>query len=344
MKRTESDSVATDTEFSFETSGSSVEVSRSERLQEFYEEFVYKPGLVAWSDRRTRIGSLIMLVYVLMGTAGVVLYKAPNSNQVERSLQPFQTMEAPLGSTRSGVDVLAMVIHATPEMLLMLLAGGLFATGVAVAIGTLAGYKGGTTDRLLTTFSDIAMSIPGLPLIMVLAIVFNPTNPALIGILITVNYWAGLGRSIRSQVLTLREESYVEASRTMGVSTPRILVKDIIPNIMPYVLVNFANAARYVVFASVGLYYLGILPTSVDNWGLQLDQAYRQAGALTGAGTMYQLIVPMLAIMFIALALILLAQGMDRVFNPRVRTRLAGESESAGGEDTDESSAAEMMT
>jgi peptide/nickel transport system permease protein len=222
----------------------------------------------------------------------------------------------------------------------MILAGGLFATGLAEVVGTVAGYKGGTVDRGLTTVADIAMSIPGLPLIMVLAIVFNPTNPALIGMLITVNYWAGL----RSQILTLREESYVEAARTMGVSTPRILVKDIIPNIMPYILVNFANAARYVVFASVGLYYLGILPTSVRNWGIQLDQAYRNAGALTGAGTLYQLVFPMLAIMLIALALILLSQGMDRVFNPRVRTRMAGESKSTSNEDEDDESITQVLS
>jgi peptide/nickel transport system permease protein len=338
VKPTESD-----TEFSFETSGSEVEVTWSERLGDFYKEFIYKPGIVAWSDHRTRIGALIMLVYVLMGTVGVVYYRAPTSNQSPRSIQPFQTTEALLGTTGSGVDVLAMLIHATPPMLVMILSGGLFATTLAVVVGTVAGYKGGTTDRTLTTFADIAMSIPGLPLIMVLAIVFNPTNPALIGILITINYWAGLARAIRSQILTLREESYVEASRTMGVPTWRILVKDIIPNIMPYVLVNFANAARYVVFASVGLYYLGVLPSSVQNWGIQLDQAYRNAGALAGAGTLYQLVFPMLAIMLIALALILLAQGMDRVFNPRVRTRLAGESTSTGGEDTEEVSTTEVL-
>lgn len=329
--------------FSFETTDSTVELTRRERLGEFYEEFIYKPGLVAWDDRRTRIGAAIMFVYVLMGTVGALLYPEPSTNQVARGLQPFETMAAPLGSTKAGKGVLSMVIHATPEMLTMVAAGGIFATGVATLIGTLAGYKGGTVDRALTSFSDVAMSIPGLPLIMVLAVVFRPRDPVLIGVLITINYWAGLGRSIRSQVLTLREESYVEASRTMGVSTPRILFKDIIPNLMPFVLVNFANAARYVVFASVGLFYLGILSSSVQNWGLQLERAYSQGGALIADGALYQLVAPMIAIMGIALGLILLAQGLDRVFNPRVRTRLAGESESTAEAETDET-ATEVMT
>lgn len=338
---------ATDSEtpsdgFEFGESTSHVEVTTGERLRDFWTEFIYKPGLVAWDDRRTRVGALILLIYVLIGTVGVWLYKAPSTNQVERSLQPFETMAAPLGSTSSGVDVLSMAIHATPAMLIMVTAGGIFATGFAVLVGTVAGYKGGRTDRIMTTFSDIAMSIPGLPLIMVLAIVISPESPVLIGLIITINYWAGLARSIRSQVLTIREHSYVEASRTMGTSTTRILFKDVIPNIMPFVLVNFANAARYVIFAAVGLYYLGILPTSVPNWGIQLNNAYQQAGALSGGGTLYQLIVPMAFILFIALAFILLAQGMDRIFNPRVRTRLAGESESKT-DDEDAAAPTEVM-
>jgi peptide/nickel transport system permease protein len=216
-----------------------------------------------------------------------------------------------------------------------------WATGIAVIMGTVAGYKGGTVDRLVTTFSDIMMSIPGLPIVMVIAFIYKPSSPFIIGPLIVINYWAGLGRSIRSQVLTLREEPYVEASRTMGVSTPRILVKDIIPNLMPFILVNFAFAARYVVFASVGLYFIGALPSSTTawNWGVQLDNAYTSGGALSGGvfgGETYTLYVPMIFIMFLGLGLVLLAQGLDRVFNPRVRTRLAGESESTSEEEDDD--------
>ncbi|MFB6074999.1 MAG: ABC transporter permease [Haloarculaceae archaeon] len=334
MKPTESDTVSSN-EFSFETTSSEVEVTLGERLRDFYEEFIHKPGMVAWADWRTRVGGLILLFYILMGTVGVYFYPAPTTNQVARGLKPFQSMAAPLGSTPLGENLLALTIHATDDILLMIVAGGVWATGLALLLGTLAGYKGGAVDRVLSGFMDIAMSIPGLPLIMVLAVVFSPQNPLLIGILITINYWAGLGRAIRSQVLTIREESYVEASRTMGLSTGRIMFKDVIPNVMPFVLINFVNAARYVIFASVGLYFIGVLPFGVQNWGITLNKAYNQ-GVLLSDGLLHWMLVPMLAILFLSLSLILLAQGMDRVFNPRARTRMAGESEStaAGDEGT----------
>lgn len=332
MKRTDSNSVS-GTDFSFEKgSASNVEITWNDRLRDFWEEFIYKPGLVAWDDWRTRIGFLITAFYVLMGTVGAYFYREPQTSQAPRSVQPGESLNHILGTTPLGEDILAKLIHATPDILVMILAGAVWATGLAILIGVLAGYKGGLTDRVLTSFSDIMMSIPGLPLIIVLTVALGPTHPVPIGILITINYWAGLGRGLRSQVLTLRDEEYVEASRTMGVGTLRIMFKDIIPNLMPYVLVNFVMAARYVIFTAVALYYLGILPSSTSNWGILLNNAVNQFGALFSLSGAYMVVLPMIAIGLLTLGLILLAQGMDRIFNPRVRTRLAGESKSTDEE------------
>lgn len=308
--------------------GASADVTRGERLAELFEERVRKPAIVAWADRRTRVGLSILSVYVGMAVVAVFdLYRAPSTNQAPQLVGPFESWGHPLGTTMSGVDLLSLIVHSTPDILLMIVAGSVWATGVAVLVGTLAGYKGGMVDRVLMSISDVVMAIPGLPLVIILAVTFNPQNPIVLGILININYWAGLGRSLRSQVLTIREDSYVEASRTMGVGTPRIIAKDIVPNLMPYVTVNFVFAARYVVFASIGLFFLGVLPYSVQNWGVTLNYAY-SGGALFTWEAAHWLIFPMIAIMGLSLALILLGQGMDRVFNPRVRTRLAESSES----------------
>lgn len=315
-----------DETLNWRTEASSVEMSRRDRLVEFYERYIYEPAVVAWSDNRTRIGIAILAVYLLMAAVAVLgLWREPSTNQAEQFLQPFQNWAFPLGATKSGVDLLALIIDSTPFILLMVFAGGVWATSVAVIVGTVSGYKGGMTDTVITSISDFFMSIPGLPLVIVLAITLSPENPLVLGVVLTINYWAGLGRSIRSQVLSIREESYVEASRTMGTSTPRIIVTDVLPNIMPYVMVNFVLAARYTIFASVGLYFIGVLPYTGQNWGVTLNNAYNQ-GALFGMQTLYWLLTPIVAIVGLALGLILLSQGMDRIFNPRVRTRLTGES------------------
>jgi len=340
MKPTETETASVDWR---SEGGSSADVTRKERLKEVYDERVRTPALVAWSDWRTRFGLLIIGVYVLMALVAVLgLWREPSTSQAPRYLTLFENMSYPLGTTASGTDLMALIIHSTPSILIMITAGAVWATAIAVIIGTVAGYKGGSVDRGLMSFSDLVMAIPGLPLVIILAVTLNPENPVLLGVIINISYWAGLGRSLRSQVLTIRENNYVEASRTMGVSTPRIIAKDIVPNLMPYVTVNFVFAARYVMFASVGLYFLGVLPYSTQNWGVTLNFAY-SGGALFSWSAAHWLLAPMLAIMGLSLGLILLGQGLDRVFNPRVRTRMAGESKSTVSDDDDEETVTEVL-
>ncbi|WP_459194787.1 ABC transporter permease [Halosimplex sp. J119] len=296
--------------------------SRSEIYREWVDIAILTPVRVAWDDWRTQLGSIIIMFYVLMGTVGVWLVEPPTSGQAEKYMQPFQDWSVPLGTNNLGASLLSDVVHATPPMLEMIAAGAVFSTVIATIVGTVSGYKGGLADRVLSTVTDIAMTIPGLPLIILLVAVFEPESPALIGIILSINGWAGLARSIRSQVLSLRDHSYVEASRIMGAPTRWILKDDILPNIMPYVLINFVNSARGVIFGSVGLYYLGLLGGSNLNWGITLNSAYNDA-AIYSLDTVYWLIIPMMAIVGISFGLVLFAQGTEKLFNPRIRARHA---------------------
>lgn len=321
------------------------QISRWDRYKEIYEERIYKPALVAWDDSRTRWGSLILLFYVVIALVALFgLWRYPATSQAARWMQPWPwgSLAYPLGTTKSGTDLAALLIHSTPYILILVTAGAIWATGIAVFVGTVSGYKGGTVDSVLMSISDFFMAIPGLPLVIVLAVAFSPENPVFVGVIITINYWAGLGRSLRSQVLTIRENNYVEAARTMGTSTPRIIFKDVLPNLMPYVTVNAVFAARYTIFASVGLYFLGVLPYKIQNWGVTLNLAYNSA-ALFNVEYAYYLIIPMLAIMLLSFGFILLGQGLDRVFNPRVRTRMAGETESTVEDDDEDTGFTEVM-
>lgn len=319
MKRTDGGSEA-DAESVFSTPETGGR-TRMERLEWRYDLYVRSPVRVIWSDWRTRVGALILLVYLLAGTAGVMLVEPPSTNQGPLHLQPFQSWAHPLGTDGLGQDMLSLLVHATPPMLEMMISGGVFATGVATVLGTLAGFRAGRVDSVLTTIMDMATAIPGLPLAIVVATILQPEAPWLVGIVLTINVWAGLGRAIRSQVLTLRESNYVEASRAMNVRTPTIIARDIVPNIMPYVTINFVNAGRIVVFSSVALYFLGVLPFTNTHWGVTMNRAYRNSGALYSWEMAYTLLEPMLAIVILSLGLVLLSQGADRIFNPRVRAR-----------------------
>lgn len=319
-------------------------LSQRERYYQLLDTSLVAPLRVIWDDLRARVGVGIILFYILMGTVGLLIVEPPAPYQGPRLAGPFISMNYPLGTDISGKGVFSQIVWATPAMLKMITSGAIFTTTIATMVGLLAGYKGGTVDRALMFISDVMLTIPGLPLIIVIAVILEPRNPYVVGIILTVNAWAGLARTLRSQVLTIREEAYVEASRVMGIPTPTIVSRDILPNLMPYIMVNFVYAARNVIFSSVGLYFLGILPFGEPNWGVMMNMAYTAGGALYTLQTAHWLLFPMAAIIFLVFGLILFAQGTDRLFNPRVRARHAktiGAEEGGSGESEDEGAATE---
>lgn len=298
------------------------DVSSIDQIWEWIDLWFYTPISIIWTDVRSRIGLAIVLLYLIMGTVGVVLIPPPELNEGPSLVGAFQTLKHPLGTTQVGRDLLALIVHSTPSMLKMITSGAIFATGVATIFGTVAGLKGGVIDRIIMTFTDIAIVLPGLPLIIVISIAFPPKSPWVIGVFLTINAWAGLARSLRSEVLSIRQESYIEAATAMDIPTHTIILKDVLPNIMPYILINFMQTARRVIFASVGLYFLGLLPYTNFNWGIILNRAYVNGG-LVSTKVAHWIFVPIVAIGLLTFGLVFFAQGLDQLFNPRVRARHA---------------------
>lgn len=316
-----------------------------QRLYRTFDKLVYAPFMVIWSDYRGKAAVGILLIYSLAATVGAWLTPPVRTNAVPRlqgafhggidamwtdggwidfvGTVPFVQLHYPLGSDQLGQDLFALMIAATPPMFKMILAGAVFATIMSAGIGILSGFKGGLTDRVLMTAADVVMTIPGLPLTIILAAIFNPRSPYLIGLLLTINAWGGTARQIRSQVLSVRESEYIEASRAMGLSTPTILLRDILPNLAPYALIKFVGKARSVIFGSVALYYLDMLPFSTMNWGVALNQSYQSGTALLTWDAAHWFIVPMATIIVFSFGLYLFSQAADQLTNPRVRARHA---------------------
>lgn len=307
--------------------------SVSERVSRMFYEYVVVTGKIVLSDVRTVIGLSIIMAIILMGTVGPHFVTKPLIGMYPSDIGPFQSTKFILGTDKNGQSIAAQIVYATPAMLKMALSGAVVATGIGVLIGTTAGYKGGKVDTVLMTFTDIVLTMPGLPLIILLAAIYQPKNPFVVGFILAIDNWPGLARKLRSQVLTIREESYVEASRTMGFSSKEILRGDIVPQLMPYITINSANAARGVIFESVGLYYIGVLPFTTVNWGVMMKMAYDNFAVTNWHLRGHWLWFPMLTLLLLSIGLILFSQGMDRVFNPRLRARHSSKSPDDDGDE-----------
>lgn len=299
---------------------SDIDQTWEDTVHDLVEAYVLVPGRILATDYRALLGFGIVFLYIMIGTVGVWVLEPTQMWAGDRLQAPFASADHPLGTDPQGRDLLKMLVFGTPPILTMMFAGGLFVVTVGTVVGTVAGFSSGRVDETLSVLTDVALTIPGLPLIIVLAVTLEPKNPVLIGILLGINGWGGLARNLRSQVLSIREQDYVEAANAIGVSTGSILFKDILPNMMPYVLYNFMSSMRGVLFASVGLYYLGVLPYTQDNWGVLIDQAYT-GGALTSGAMFHWILWPIVAVVTLSIGLILLSQSTDKLFNPRVRAR-----------------------
>jgi len=310
----------TDGDSPFESTAS-YEQTPLEVYQNKFDRAVGGPLGVLWEDYRGRFGILLVGFYVLMGTVGVALVPQPKPNMGPRYVQPFQDPNFILGTDGLGQGLFSLMVHATPPMLKMILAGAIFANLLGVSVGLYTGYVGGATDKAIMSFVDTLNSIPGIPLLIILAAILEPTNPFLIGIILSVQRWTGRVRTIRSQVIPLANEEHVEAARALGDSKSTVLVREILPHLLPYIFIGFLGGATGIVFASVGLYFLGILPFDTQNWGIVLNFAYEQSGAMYSLEAAHWLLVPLVTIVGLTVGLTLLAQAFDQVFNPRVRAR-----------------------
>jgi peptide/nickel transport system permease protein len=168
--------------------------------------------------------------------------------------------------------------------------------------------------------TDVFLTIPGLPLILVIASVVRTTSPVVLAVILSVTAWPGLARAVRSQALSLRTSDFVEAARLQGASLTHIVARQLLPNVGPYVAINFLLAITGAIYAEVGLFLLGIVPFSGTNWGVMINLAMNQ-GALYTTQSMLYLFSPMAAIVILQVAFVYFTRILDSLFNPRLRVQ-----------------------
>lgn len=323
----------------FSQEDESIEEGVAERFRRAIDGYLYAPLAAAWEDWRTRFGGAILLFYITVATIGPMITPEPQPFRHDFFLHPFHEgwfsiqsatvfgvsipwfkLSAVLGSNTQGQSMDALLVYGSVPIFKMIITGALFSVFLGTFIGVFAGYKGGRVDAVMMTVTDVVLTIPGLALIVVIAALFQPKSPYVVGIILGIDNWPGLARTVRSQVLSIRESSYIEAHRALGLSTGNILRRDIISQLMPYISINFAGGARGIIFESVGLYFIGILPYSNQNWGVMLNAAYNNI-SLTNVNQLFYLFEPMIMITGLSVGLILFAQGLDKLFNVRLQAR-----------------------
>ena len=232
-----------------------------------------------------------------------------------------------LGTTATGGDVLSQLlvgIRLTMELAFWV---GVIATALSVTVGVTAAFLGGVWDEILSLLCNVFLVIPALPLLIVL-LGYLPSKGQLPTIVVlSALGWPWGARVIRAQALTIRSRDFIAAARETGERSWRIIVFDIIPNIVSLIAASFVNTVLYAIGASVALAFIGL--TSTTTWSLGTILYWAQSANALQGGQWWWFVPPGLAVALIGTALVLLNTGIDELSNPRLRdartvTKLAG--------------------
>lgn len=273
---------------------------------------------VIWKNKMSRVGMIIVAIFIFIAIFGPMFIDKPKINFLIRLRAPSAAHW--LGTDYAGRDIFAMFIKGTRTVLMVALYAGIFAVLIACAVGITAGLLGGKVDTVLMMITDIVLTMPQFPVIMVLSMVINVSNNLLFGFVLGIWSWAALAKAIRMQVLTLKDKEFIEVSRLMGIRNYDIITKDILPNIVSFVAINYISIMRGAILSSVNLMVLGLVPINGAHWGMILQMAIAQTSLLYGGiQPIVNFMTPVMGILLFQLGCYLFAMGLDEAMNPRLR-------------------------
>lgn len=266
-----------------------------------------KSGLVAL------FGLLIYIMMALFGPYLVPLDITPKPGR--RYLPP--SLEHPLGTDFEGKDIFSQIVNGAWDVLYVAFLASSFTILIATLLGSISGFKGGFADSIIMAVDEILLTIPQFPLLVVLAALVRLDNFTL-ALVLGVLSWPALARAIRAQILSLKERDFIEAARALGLGLRHIIFVEMIPNLLPYIVVSWILSMTGAIYSQVGLVFLGFVPFTSHNWGVMINLAWTW-GAIYHKDSVWYIISPIFAIIFFQLCTISFASSLEEVLNPRLR-------------------------
>lgn len=278
-------------------------------------------GFAMFRNGKSITGLVILAFFVLVAFfADVLAPYSPTQVDPTARLQP-PSAEHWLGTTHIGEDVLSQVIFGTRGVVVVGFLAATIATLIAITVGVIAGYLSGWKSEALSALTNVFLVLPGLPLIIIVATMFEDPPLILIASVLGITGWAWGARVLRAQTMSLRNRDFVQAARANGEPLRRIISIEMLPNLMALIAASFVGTVVAAILGLTTLSYIGVIPVTTYNWGTILNWASAQGAFQQGQWWWY--LPPGLCIAIIGVALSLINFGIDEYVNPRLRS--AGE-------------------
>jgi peptide/nickel transport system permease protein len=266
-------------------------------------------------DSRTRIALVVLLLVALGAILAPLIapYDPTAQLDIERLQSQPPSAAHPFGTDPYSRDVLSRLIYGSRVSLAVGLGSVALAMSFGIAVGIVAGFLGGTVDAVLMRLVDAAISVPRLLVLLMVASLWGRLGLVPLTLLMAGTGWFGVSRLIRSETLALRDREFVVAARALGVSTPRLLVRHLLPNVIAPALVAAALSVANVILLEAALSYLGIgVRPPTASWGTIIED-----GAERVAELWWLTLFPGLAILVTVFACNALGDALRDAFDPR---------------------------
>lgn len=238
------------------------------------------------SDGPSRVYLGIIMIILVIAAVGPMISPYEYNERLYNDEGEFKYLEEPsvqhpLGTTDDGYDVLSRLMYGARVTMISGFMGGALIITIGMSVGVTAGYVGGLIDEILMRITDFVYGVPLIPFAIVLLTFFGIgffTSITVIGLLL----WRGNARVLRAQVLQIKQRPFIQATKATGASTPRIIIRHILPNVAPMAILFFSLGIGYSILTLAGLSFLGISNPFIPSWGVMLRNAY-QSGQMATA-------------------------------------------------------------
>lgn len=224
----------------------------------------------------------------------------------------------PLGTDDIGKDLFSQLLRGSQIAFMLGMMVSVFSTIIGAAIGLIAGYYGKIWDTLLMRLADIILTLPRLPLLIVISGIFGTQSNWIILLILSFTFWPIISRVIRAQTLSLKERPFIESAKVSGVSNTRIIVKHLAPNVLPIAFYYLTVTVTGAILVEAGLSFLGFGDPSNMSWGMMLQWCFVKGYVFKAP---YWMIPPGLCISLLAFSFYLIGVGLEEMVNPRLKKR-----------------------
>ncbi len=291
-------------------------------LNKYFVSRFYKGWRIFIQNSLGKTGVTILGVFMVMAVTSFVvplidpMYDPMTGIDPDIKLSTGPSLAHWLGTDNVGRDILAQLLEGAKVAFIVGLSAAFFSIVIGTLIGMIAGYAGGLLDAFLMRLADVIMVLPSLVILLILASLFGQFNIWIIVFIIAIMRWPAVSRVIRSQTLSLKHRPFIEASRVAGASHVRIVLRHIMPNVLPLAFLYMTFRVTSAILVEAALSFLGFGDPSQVSWGMMLQWVWKSGHMFEAP---YWLIPPGLCISLLTLAFYMLGRAMDEVLDPRLR-------------------------